>query len=402
VTRTGTASPRLKVVLLYWADPWHAAVSGGIDSYIRDFLKYAPPEVAIELIGATADPRARPVGRWSELRSGERTVRFFPLFAARHLSRAWIPLSLRYALCFALRRVQPQGDVVIAHRPEALLFAPRKRAVILVHHIGPPDIPAGRSDFRWTRARRIHRWVESFAVRRATRIHTVTERARDYYRTTYPAKAHNVRFFPTFFDPAVFHAPTSQVREQARRLLRSELGLPADAAVAMSVGRLDYQKDYPLSIAAFELLRERHANLFLLIIGGGILHPELQRLIAAAGMQQRILLLGERSATQIAAAHHGADLFVLTSAYEGMSIALLEAQACGLPVVVPIVGEARRTVNAKVGHIVQRTPSAIADAVSRCVRECAAFDRNDAVLAAAPYSAINVVPAICRDLLDLA
>jgi glycosyltransferase involved in cell wall biosynthesis len=392
----------LRVVLLYWADPWHPAVSGGIDSYIRDFLKYAPPEVAIEMIGATADPQARPVGRWSELPGGARTVRFFPLFAARHLSRTWVPLSVRYALSFALRRVHPQNDVAIAHRPEALWFAPRTRATVLVHHIGPSDIPAGRSDFRWTKARRIHRWIESFAVRRATRIHTVTERARDYYRTTYRAKAQSVRFFPTFFDPGVFHAPTPELEARARDQLRRELGLPADAEIAVSVGRLDYQKDYPLSIAAFALLRERHENLFLLIIGAGVLRAELQRLVAAAGMQQRILLLGERSATQIASTHHGADLFVLTSAYEGMSIALLEAQACGLPVVVPNVGEAQRTVNAKVGHVVERTPSAIAAAVSRCLRERAAFDPHDAALAAAPYSAVHVVPAICRDLLDLA
>ena len=161
------ANPRLRVVLLYWADPWHPAVSGGIDSYIRDFLKYAPPEVAIEMIGVTVDPQARPVGRWSEQRSGERTVRFFPLFAARHLSRTWVPLSFRYALSLALRQVRPQGDVAIAHRPEGLLFAPRTRAHVLVHQIGPSDIPEGRSDFRWTKARRVHAWIDSFAVRRA-------------------------------------------------------------------------------------------------------------------------------------------------------------------------------------------------------------------------------------------
>lgn len=395
-------STRLAVVLLYWADPWHPTVSGGIDSYIRGFLRYAPPEVSIEMIGVTVDPQARPVGRWLELRSGERTVRFFPLFAAQHLSRTWAPFSFRYALSLALRRVHPRGDIAIAHRPECLLFAPRMRAAVFVHHIGPSDIPEGRSDFRWTKARRIYGWIESLAVRRATRIHTVTQEACEYFRSTYRAKAQSVRFFPTFFDAAVFHAPMPQQREHARRSLRSELGLPDGAEIAVSVGRLDHQKDHALCIAAFALLRERHENLFLLIIGEGILRAELQRLIAAAGMQRRILLLGERNAPQIAFAHWGADLFVLTSAYEGMSIALLEAQACGLPVVVPNVGEAKRTVSAKVGYVAERTPHAIADAVSRCLRERATFEPEDAVLAASPYSAMHVVPRICQDLLDLA
>ena len=395
-------TPKLRVAVFYWTDPWQTVAAGGIDSYIGCFLKYAPPEIEIEVIGATADPRARPVGRWLDLPIANRTVRFFAVFAPKTLSRAHVPLSLRYSMSLLWHRVRPNADIAIAHRAEPALFAPRTKSMVLVHHTGPSDIPTGASDFRWTKLRGIYGWLESIAVARARRIHTVSQHALGHYRASYRSAAEKIRFFPTFFDPSVFKVPSETERALARAALRTALDLPADAVIAVSVGRLDHQKDYLLSIAAFALLRERHERLFLVIVGGGMLRSRIEAGIRAAGMEKRILLLGEKAAADIAATHHAADLFLLTSAYEGMSIALLEAQACGLPVVVPDVGEARRTVREGVGHIAVRTPHGIADAVSLSLNARESFVPEHAERAVAEYSAASVVPKICRDLLDLA
>lgn len=392
----------LKVVVLYWTDPWHLAAPGGIDSYIRCFLKYAPPEVAIDVIGVTADRRARAVGRWLDLPLGSRTVRFFALYAPQNLSRGRIPHCLRYCMQLALHRIRSDASIVIAHRPEPLLFGLRTKHAVLVHHIGPSDVPGnGATDFRWARARRVYGWMESFAVRRAQRIHTVTQRAFDYYRQRYPSSADKTRFFPTCFDPEIFTIPGPRERISARRTLRAELGLPDDAEIAISVGRLDHQKDIQLSIAAFALLRRQHERLFLVIAGAGILRTRIAAAIAAAGLEDRIRLLGSRTAPEIAALHHGADLYLLTSAYEGMSIALLEAQACGLPVVASDVGEARRTVTEGSGYLAARTPRDVASSVARCLGGRDSFTPQAAARAAAPYSAAAVIPAICADLRGL-
>ena len=395
-------TPKLRVAVFYWTDPWQPVAAGGIDSYIGCFLKYAPPEVEIEVIGATADPRARPVGQWLELPLADRTVRFFAVFAPKTLSRAYVPLSVRYSMSLLWHRVRPKADIAIAHRAEPALFARRMNAIVLVHHTGPSDIPMGPSDFRWTRLRSVYGWLESVGVAPAPRIHTVSQHALEHYRSSYDSAADKIRFFPTFFDPSVFKLPSPSERALARAALRTALGLPPDAAIAVSVGRLDHQKDHLLSIAAFALLRERHHRLFLAIVGGGMLRSRIEAGIRAAGMQHRVLLLGEKAPKDVAATLHGADLFLLTSAYEGMSIALLEAQACGLPVVVPDVGEARRTVREGVGHVAVRTPRGIADAVSLTLEPAERFVPEHAERAVAEYSAASVVPKICRDLLDLA
>jgi glycosyltransferase involved in cell wall biosynthesis len=393
---------KLRVVVLYWTDPWRAVAAGGIDSYIGCFLKYAPADVEIEVIGVTADPRARPVGRWLDLPIANRTVRFFALFAPQSLSRPHIPLSVRYSMGLMWHPVRPNADIAIAHRAEPVLFAHRTKTIVLVHHTGPSDIPDGASQFRWPGKRGVYDWLESMAVRRVRRIHTVTQHALEHYRASYRRAADDLRFFPTFFDPAVFKLPSPQERALARKAVRTALGLPAHAAIAVSVGRLDHQKDYFLSLAAFALLSEQQEPLFLVIIGEGMLRARIEASIRAAGMQKRILLLGEKAAEDIAATHYAADLFLLTSAYEGMSIALLEAQACGLPVVVPDVGEARQTVRDGVGHIAARTARGIADAISLSLKARESFEPELAARAVAEYSAANVVPQICRDLLELA
>jgi glycosyltransferase involved in cell wall biosynthesis len=392
----------IKVTVLYWTDPWWPASPGGIDTYIRSFLRYAPSDFAIEVIGVTADPRARPVGRWLELPIGNRIVRFLALFAPATLSRTRLPLSLRYCARLALRRARIDADVVIAHRLEPLLCIRRAKAAVLVHHTGPSDIPtAAKTDLRWAKAPRVHLWLESLAVRRVRRIHAVTRHALDHFRSRHGAAAGQARFFPTFFDPEVFYVPARDVRERAREALRTRLGLPNDACIAVSVGRLDHGKDFFLTIAAFQLLRARHERSFLLIVGTGPLREEIRAHITAARMHDRILLLGQRSPEEIAAVHHGSDLFVLTSAYEGMSIALLEAQASGLPVVVPDVGEVRLTLRPGVGIIAPRTPRGICEAVSECIAGAGRFVPQDAADAVAEYSAANVIPAICGDLREL-
>ncbi len=73
-------------------------------------------------------------------------------------------------------------------------------------------------------------------------------------------------------------------------------------------------------------------SLHLVVIGNGALHREVEAGIATRGLSKRVTLLGALSAANIARWLRAADLFVLSSAYEGMPIAVLEALACGLPV----------------------------------------------------------------------
>jgi glycosyltransferase involved in cell wall biosynthesis len=103
-----------------------------------------------------------------------------------------------------------------------------------------------------------------------------------------------------------------------------------DGALIVACGRLAAQKDYPTLLRAFRRISARHpARLW--ILGRGPLEDSLAVLAADLGIADRVSFLGFRSNPFAYMAR--ADCFVLSSAWEGLANVLVEAMACGSPVV---------------------------------------------------------------------
>jgi glycosyltransferase involved in cell wall biosynthesis len=103
-----------------------------------------------------------------------------------------------------------------------------------------------------------------------------------------------------------------------------------DTPVILGAGRLSQQKDFVNLIRAFSILRQtRHAR--LVIIGQGPERPELERLVDQLQLREQVDMPG--FAANPYALMRRADLFVLSSAWEGLPTVLVEAMACGAPVV---------------------------------------------------------------------
>lgn len=98
----------------------------------------------------------------------------------------------------------------------------------------------------------------------------------------------------------------------------------------VAVGRLNHAKNQSMLIRAFSLIADKTTE-NLLIYGKGELHDELQALIHELGLESRVHLMGNTS--DVAGAIKGAKMFVMSSDYEGLPNALLEAMALGLPIV---------------------------------------------------------------------
>ena len=105
---------------------------------------------------------------------------------------------------------------------------------------------------------------------------------------------------------------------------------PAPGPMVVAAGRLADAKNYPLLIDAFALLRQQ-VPARLWILGQGELEGALRQRIADRGLTDVVTLLGFQPNPWKFIAR--ADAFVLTSRYEGFGNVLIEAMACGVPVV---------------------------------------------------------------------
>jgi glycosyltransferase involved in cell wall biosynthesis len=118
-----------------------------------------------------------------------------------------------------------------------------------------------------------------------------------------------------------------------RKRARLMLGIPCDATVVGTVGRLDYQKAPEDFIRALQRLRHRDA--LGVWVGAGPLRPGVGRQVDRAGLRDRVLLLGERAdVREILPAF---DVFAMSSLYEGLPCAIVEAMMAGVPVVATAV-----------------------------------------------------------------
>ena len=150
----------------------------------------------------------------------------------------------------------------------------------------------------------------------------------------------------------------------ARSAVRGELKID-DEFVWIAVGRFEEAKDYPTMIAAFAQLAARRRDSRLLLVGKGSLQSDVEQRVRAAGLEDRVHFLGvRRDVTRLLSA---ADGYVLSSAWEGMPVVLLEAAAAELPIVSTRVGGVAEVVDdGGTGVLVQSgDPAALARAMER-------------------------------------
>lgn len=140
-----------------------------------------------------------------------------------------------------------------------------------------------------------------------------------------------VTVIPNGVDPELFRNVPPGTREQ----LRGSLGL-GDRFVWLAVGRFETAKDYPNMLRAFARVHRTHPDAVLLLVGKGSLQGETEALVRELELGESVRFLGVRE--DVPALANAADGYVMSSAWEGMPMVLLEAAAAGLPIVTTRVG----------------------------------------------------------------
>jgi glycosyltransferase involved in cell wall biosynthesis len=218
-------------------------------------------------------------------------------------------------------------------------------------------------DYRWSQPlnRRVFTTVMRTACARADRIIASSTGVADDLIESVGSTAARIR---VVHNPVDVREVTSAAREPIDSADESRWQRP----VVVAAGRLAEAKNYPLLIEAFALLRRRMpATLF--ILGTGDQEANLRALIAAHGLADSVHLCGFRRNPWSYIAR--ADVFALTSHYEGFGNVLVEAMACGVPVVATRSAGTLEVITSGADGLVvdQHEPVAFANALATVIED---------------------------------
>lgn len=216
------------------------------------------------------------------------------------------------------RQMMTFRDIIKRERPDLVLsFLTPYNMLVLFSTIGLNQkiVVAERTDpRRLLSGGKAGLWLRDRLYHRADGILTQTEYAKSCYDETSSEKT------------AVIYNPVMMNDSQVGIALRTE-----KEHLFVTAGRLELVKDQTMMIEAFAAFHKSHPDYRLIIYGEGPMHRALQEQINSHGLRDSVVLAGRTNDlwNKIACA----EAFLLTSEYEGMSNALIEAMCLGLPVI---------------------------------------------------------------------
>lgn len=295
-----------------------------VTTFVKNLLGGGAERVAVNLLQGLPqnvfDQELVLVGAWGPfLEQVPAHVKQLDLKRGHNVAAAVLPL-VRY-----LRRHRP--DVLVshlAHANVAAVVAARLAGVgtrvVLVEHNDNSLLDQGRTR---SAASRLMQAVKSQVYRRADLVVGVSLGVTAYVGRTFGVPAQKLR---TVYNPVV----SPELLERSREPLLHPWFGPGEPPVLLASGRLREQKDFSTLLRAFSLVR-RERPCRLMILGEGELRPQLEAEVTELGLQADVLLPG--FVPNPYPYMRAAALFVLSSRWEGLPTVLVEAMACGTPVV---------------------------------------------------------------------
>ncbi len=387
------------LTIFYQFNPWRSSI-GGIQTVIRSFVKYAPSEFEVQLVGTQDEPHL-PIGVWQEAELAGRAIHFLPLLTLQNDNFSkLVPSTIKYTAallgrCFA-------SDFMHFHRLEPTLatrYWPGDKTLFIHNDIQKQmDPTASKNALLWQRFPAGYFALERLLVGQFTQILSCNIASMELYRQRYPAIADRVSYLKNTVDNEIFYPLTLDKREEGKRILARQLGLAENKRLILFAGRLHAQKDPVLLVRSIAALNE--PDVHLIIAGEGDLRDEVRSEICRLGLSEQVTMLGPIAQAELAHLQRICSVFALTSVYEGLPLVVLEALACGTPVVTTRCGETPNLLCSGSGLVSEeRTPVAVADALRQVLLHPGDYPVEACVQAAEPYSARTVVSAVYNDML---
>ena len=209
---------------------------------------------------------------------------------------------------------------------------------------------------------RLTRWFSGRALRGAEQSIMVSDEMRQLAVERFGVDQTRVHKIANGVNSKVFYT-------RQRDLMRQKHNLPAGARIVVYVGRFVASKGLRELVEAFTTLATQDPEIHLLLVGDGVMREELRAMVTASPWRSRVHLPGALPPEAVAELINAADLLCLPSYSEGYPNVVVEALACGRPVVSTDVGGTPELVNAGNGMLVPpRNVAALQQALAACLR----------------------------------
>ena len=379
------------LTIFYQYNPWNTTI-GGIQTLISTFIKYASDEFEVRLVG-TADNKNQPLDRWYKRDFLGKEIDFLPLFVVEDDNiRGAIPTTVKYTAAMMGRCYA--SDFMHFYRLEPTLATLKwkgEKTLFIQNDIKKQMTSANdKNAILWRRFPPAYFALERLLVRQFDHIYSCNSDSMELYRQRYPNLSDRVSLLNNTFDEEVFYPVSSSLRDRQRRELANKLNLNENTRFVLFAGRLHPQKDPLLLIRSIKALDE--PNIHLLIAGEGELVAKVRNEISSLGLGKQVTMLGIVPQKELSELHRACNAVVLTSAFEGLPFVVLEALACGTPIVTTEAGETPKLLSEDNGVVCPtRTPECIASALRQVVMHPENYPVESCVKGAAPYAASTVV-----------
>jgi glycosyltransferase involved in cell wall biosynthesis len=153
---------------------------------------------------------------------------------------------------------------------------------------------------------------------------------------------------------------------ESKNEIRSNLKIPVDSFVVISIGSCLHQKNHDHIIRVANKLREKYPKIFYLHLGTGPLCAREIKLVNSLGLDKHVLYAG--NVTNVRDYIVASDLYIMPSDFEGLGNALLEAMACGIPCIGYNVSGIRDLITDKVnGYIIPNSEDSLSETIVHIV-----------------------------------
>ncbi|MCY4537783.1 MAG: glycosyltransferase family 1 protein [Chloroflexi bacterium] len=291
---------------------------GGIGRYVRELtaamaLEDPVTDYRLFVAGSKRNQLSHPPGPNFDWR----TTILTPRWLARIWQRARVPLPVE---AFT-------GPVDLFHATDFVMppTLPRTRSLLTVHDLSFIRVPDAASPS-------LRRYLEAVvprSVKRADHVLADSQATKDDLMEFYRTPADKISVLYSAVDSR-FGRVTD---ESALQEVLDRHGLK-DLAYVLSVGTVQPRKNYSGAIRALSRLRDEGIDLHYAVAGGsGWLEDEMYRSIRDTAMDDRVHILGFIPDEDLPALYSGARALLAVSLYEGFGLPVLEAMACGTPVI---------------------------------------------------------------------